>query len=195
MSTKFILVPESEYQNLVKNIKAAKHSDNIEEGEVLEGCISPPAPEDLTQTIAPVPTPTTPLVKSTSTDEDDSVLELLPKNLRTLGQRVLGALKRRLSWDPDTGLVSIEDTPIKGLFILDLLYTLCGIRIKDLQTPGLDQIVTLLRDTNFPRVLVRNRKIRNLLTEPEAPTDIATDKTNESTLAPPLAKRPWIPWK
>jgi len=178
MSDKFFLIAESEYLKLVKNFGKPSQSS--------------PAPIE----IEPQPEePETIAVPEVS--EEEAILQLIPKRLRLVSQQVLHTLKQRakdqLSWDSVTGLVSIKGKTVDGLLISDLLHALAS-PLQKTPLPGLDSIVSILKEIHFPRLLIKNLKIRAALTE-SPPIAAATSTIDKVDIAPTPAKRPWKKWK
>ncbi len=97
----------------------------------------------------------------------ESLLELLPPKLQIPAKQLLAALKQRydssiLDFDLETGLVTIDGQQINRSNITDLLTALLQ-PLSTRKVPGLSELTALFKRTNFPLLLVRNKRIRDTL--------------------------------
>lgn len=182
-----ILVSEPEFQRLLQ--KATKEPDTA--AVTLEQPFQP-------EPSVPVNSELSPKVIEPETSKT-GLIELLPPRLKSGGIQLLAAFHHRFtpdqfSWNSKTGEVTIEGNKISNSNISDLIGAILQpFQKADLR--GLDRLVSLFKSTNFPTLLVRNRKIRQtLLTIPETIPEQEEEISPPTTIVPAKKARKWIKW-
>ena len=104
--------------------------------------------------------------------------------------------REQFSWDSKTGEVTIGGERIADSNITDLISALL-LTFQKTNLKGLNQLITLLKETNFPVLLIRNTKIRQSLISPAAPPEKPIPETPVNTvekLIPAKKPRVWLKW-
>ena len=128
------------------------------------------------------------------------ILELLPLRLKSGATPLLTAFQRQytpeqLSWDQKTGEITIKGEKIAKSNIVDIVCALLQ-PLQKTQLKGLEQLTELLKETNFPALLIRNTRIRQDLTLDAIQPLTTPDKPPQEDPEPLEAKqRVWLPWK
>lgn len=131
------------------------------------------------------------------------ILELLPLHLKNAAPPLLAAFSRQyttdqFSWDQKTGEITIKGEKIANSNIVDIVYALLQ-PFQKAQLKGLEQLTALLKETNFPALLIRNTKIRQALTHDSVPQEQpANNKPPEEPAEQEketTKQRVWLPWK
>ncbi len=125
------------------------------------------------------------IAKAPTEPAPESLLELLPPKLQIPAKQLLAALKQHydssvLDFDLETGLVTIDGQQINRSNITDLLTALLQ-PLSSRKVPGLPELTALFKRTNFPLLLIRNRRTRDTLSA-------------DSSLDTIVGSRPKINW-
>lgn len=128
------------------------------------------------------------------------LLEILPAKLKNAATPLLAAFQQRyptdLTWDPKTGEISVRGEKISNSNITDIIRYLLLPWQRSSSVRGTAQVVKLLKDTNFPALLIRNPKVRQELLLDPIPESAVSPSTPQSSAAKESDKsRVWLRWR
>lgn len=172
MCQRFILVTEPEYQRLTQNSA----------GDI-----------DITEPV-PVSDP----------KQQAQVLEILPAKLKNSAVPLLAAFQQRypteLTWDSKTGEITVKGQKISNSNIADIIRYLL-LPWQKSRVRGATEIIKLLKETNFPALLIKNSKVRQVLDLDTIPESQETPDANQESDKQDSNKqntdkaRVWLRWK